>query len=153
MKKLILLSACILAACGGGEAGQGVIEISDARINPPLPGQTTAVAFMTFDIKSESDRLLGISSPISDRIELHTHTMQDGIMRMRQTDGINLPKGRTVKLEPGGLHVMIFDANVSDMDETTITIDYETANDVTLVVPILPRGTMPAKAMDDHSGH
>lgn len=150
MKKLILLSALTLAACGGA-APDGGIEISEARINPPLPGQSTAVAFLTVDNKGTTDRLLGISSPISDRIELHTHTMEDGIMKMRQTDGIDLPKGRTVKLEPGGLHVMIFNADMTIGTETTMTLDYETGEDVTLVVPIVPRGTNVKSG--DHSGH
>ena len=75
MRRLFFTCAALLLfGCGGGHthSGEG-IEISNARINPPLPGQTTGVAFMRLDNFGEDDRLLSVSSPVSGRIELHTH--------------------------------------------------------------------------------
>ena len=155
MKKLITFSALVvawsaLAACTGGHSHDG-IEVSEARINPPLPGQTTGVAFMALENHGADDMLVAVSSPLSDQIELHTHEMEDGIMKMRRVQTYELPSGRTVRLQPGGLHIMIFDADVAGQDETTLTLDYLNAPDVTLVVPILPRGEMPEDS--GHAGH
>jgi len=113
------------------------VEISTARVRPPLPGQKTAVAYL--DIFSENnDRLLAVNSPDIARIELHTHINQDGIMRMRKlADGIELAGGEITKLETGGLHVMLFDVALADDQEgLVLELDFETAEDVSLVAEI-----------------
>ncbi|WP_427453339.1 copper chaperone PCu(A)C [Litorimonas sp. WD9-15] len=142
MKKLLVLSAAILAACSAASTEEG-IEISDIRFNPPLPGQTTGVGFMSLENKGPADRLISASSPLSDNIELHTHLNDNGVMRMRKVDAIDLPAGETVELKPGDYHIMIFDTEMVAGEETTVTLDFETAEDVTLVVPVVPRGTAP----------
>lgn len=151
MKKFIVISTLILAACSGtgtAEIEDGGIEISEIRFNAPLPGQTTGVGFMTLENNGVADRLLSASTPVSDRVELHTHTEEDGVMKMRRVEGIDLPTGETVALKPGGLHIMIFNTQMVVGDETTLTLDFEKADDVTLVVPVLQRG-----ATSKMSGH
>ncbi len=157
MRRILLtLAAFALAACGGEHThtGEG-IEISNARINPPLPGQTTGVAFMRIDNHGDDDRLLAISSPVSGRIELHTHLNEDGVMKMRRVDGIDFPHGEAVHLKPGGFHVMLFETTAALGDEIVLTLDFETADDLTVVAPVVMRGEM--KKGDDndgsHSGH
>ena len=51
--------------------------------------------------------LVGGSSPLSRQFELHLMRMADGVMEMRELKQIELPQGKTVHLEPGGLHVML----------------------------------------------
>lgn len=151
------LGGLTLSACTGSEhehAGEG-IEISNARINPPLPGQTTGVAFMRFDNHGEDDRLLAVTSPISGRVELHTHLNEDGVMKMRRVDGIALPHGKSVDLKPGSFHVMIFDTQVALGDEAVLTLDFEKADDLTVVAPVVTRGEKMSGDKDhgSHSGH
>jgi len=147
MKAVLLIGALSLCACHG-TTSQGGIEISDARFHPPLPGQTTGVGFMTLENKGVKDRLLSVSSPISDRIELHNHQNVGGVMRMRKVDGIELPKGDLIKLESGSYHIMIFDADMALGEETTLTFDFETSEGVTINVPIVKRGS--ASQGSDH---
>lgn len=139
MRKLLLIGALSLSACHGTPP-QGGIEISEARFHPPLPSQTIGVGFLTFENKGAKDRLLSVSSPVSDRIELHNHQNVGGVMRMRKVEAIELPKGGQVKLESGSYHIMIFNADMELGEETTLTLDFETAEDVTIVVPIVKRG-------------
>ena len=152
----ISIAALTLAACGGGHthSGEG-IEISNARINPPLPGQTTGVAFLRLDNHGEDDRLLAITSPVSGRIELHTHLNDDGVMKMRRVDGVALPHGEAVELKPGGYHVMLFETNAALGEDAVLTLDFETADDLTVVAPVVSRGEMPKgdDAHGSHSGH
>lgn len=150
MKKLIIFSAVILVACSAAPRDGG-IEISDIRLNAPLPGQTTGVGFMTVENKGAADRLLSASSPVSDRIELHTHIDDNGVMRMREVMAIDLPAGETVELKPGSYHIMVFNTDMAVGDETTVTLDFENAEDVTLVVPVTQRGAKPK--MPDHGSH
>ncbi|MEP3655956.1 MAG: copper chaperone PCu(A)C [Litorimonas sp.] len=156
MRRILLtLAALTLIGCGEHtHPGEG-IEISNARINPPLPGQTTGVAFMELINYDDSDRLLAITSSASDRIELHTHLNEDGVMKMRRIDGVDLPHVEAVALKPGSFHVMMFDTSVALGDEVVLTLDFENADDLTVVAPVVLRGEMPSGDADhgSHSGH
>jgi len=153
----LLISLSVLALVGcvpHSHPGEG-IEISNARINPPLPGQTTGVAFMGLINYGDDDRLLAITSSVSDRIELHTHLNEDGIMKMRRVEGIDLPHHKAVDLKPGGLHVMLFNTSAALGDEVVLTLDFEKAEDLTVVAPVVMRGEMASGEKDhgSHSGH
>lgn len=54
-------------------------------------------------------RLTGVSSPVAGAAEVHSMTVDGGVMRMRAVEALDLPAGRPVKLAPGGYHVMLFD--------------------------------------------
>ena len=144
MRHIILLAAAVaLVACDSGghpHAGEG-IEISNARINPPLPGQTTGVAFMQLNNYGDDDRLLAVTSEASDRIELHTHLNEGGVMKMRRLDnGIDLPHDKPVELKPGSYHIMLFETDAAVGDEIILTLDFEKADDLTVVAPVVMRG-------------
>ncbi|GGX67062.1 hypothetical protein GCM10011309_15880 [Litorimonas cladophorae] len=147
-----IVASFALAGCGEHtHLGEG-IELSNVRINPPLPGQTTGVAFMRIDNHGDTDRLIAVSSSVSDRIELHTHIEEGGVMKMRRVDGIELPHGESVDLKPGSFHVMIFNAEMALGDEVVLTLDFETADDLTVVAPVVMRGEMRQGDMD-HGSH
>lgn len=55
----------------------------------------------------EAVRLVAVSTPIAKRAELHTTRIADGVMKMRPLEAIDIPPGETVRLEPGGRHVML----------------------------------------------
>lgn len=153
----LTVAALALIGCGGDQHthdGEG-IEISNARINPPLPGQTTAVAFMRLDNHGDADRILSVSSSASPRVEIHTHLNEDGVMKMRRIDGIDLAHGEAVVLKPGSFHIMMFESNLALGDEAVLTLDFETADDLTVVAPVVMRGEMISGETDhgDHSGH
>jgi copper(I)-binding protein len=54
-------------------------------------------------------RLVAAASPVAGAVEIHNMKMEGGVMRMFAVDGIQLPANRTVKLAPGGYHVMLLD--------------------------------------------
>ncbi len=159
MPRIFLMAAALtVASCSGGDShshgGEGIV-ISNARINAPLPGQTTGVAFLRIDNHGEADRLLAVSSPVSGRVELHTHLNEDGVMKMRRIEGIELPHDKAVELKPGSYHIMLFEAEMQIGDEVVLTLDFEKADDLTVVAPIEQRGAKPKgdKGHGSHSGH
>lgn len=86
------------------------VSVSKAWTRASVPGQT--VAGIYFDIESTVDaKLVAVETPVSTVAELHLMTMQEGVMRMRAVASIDLPAYKTVRLEPGGYHVMVFDLN------------------------------------------
>jgi copper(I)-binding protein len=61
-------------------------------------------------LASPSDSaLVAVSSPVAKAAEIHTMTMDGGVMRMRAIDSLPLPAGKTVELKPGGYHLMLLD--------------------------------------------
>lgn len=59
---------------------------------------------------SEPDRLLGGAIAIADHIEIHEMKMDGAVMQMRPLpDGIDIKPGETIKLAPGGYHMMFMD--------------------------------------------
>jgi hypothetical protein len=52
---------------------------------------------------------VSVTSPQFARVELHETRIEDGMARMRQLDGLDLPPGGRVTLAPGGLHLMLLE--------------------------------------------
>lgn len=84
------------------------VKVEQAWMRATAPGQEVAGAYL--NITSAVDaRLVGVSSPVAGTVQLHTMSMKQGVMEMREMKEIALPKNKTVKLAPGGLHIMLFD--------------------------------------------
>jgi hypothetical protein len=71
-----------------------------------VPGQRGGGGFLTIAGGAAADRLLSANADVCATVELHTMRMDGNVMRMRPVEAIDVPAGTTVKLEPGGLHVM-----------------------------------------------
>lgn len=123
MKRLAILVGMLCAQI----ALAADVKVEHAWMRATAPGQAVAGAFM--DITSASDaRLMGASSPVAGTVQLHTMSMTDGVMEMREMKEIALPKNKTVKLAPGGLHIMLFDLKqaMKPGDVIPVTLDIAT---------------------------
>ena len=73
------------------------------------PGQNLTAAFVSLKNTTKNTcRLLGASSAVADKIQIHAHFHKDGMMSMRPVKGIDIEAGKTVSLQPGGYHLMLF---------------------------------------------
>ncbi len=102
------------------------ISVTDVWVRATMPGQPVGAAYM--QIESDADaRLVGVSSSAVPRVEVHEMKMDGDVMRMREVKAIDLPKGRTVSLEPGGLHIMLMNLKkpivAGDSIPLTLTIE------------------------------
>lgn len=104
---LALFASGPLATAHGYTAG--ALRIAHPWSRPTPPGAPTAAGYlMITNTGPKPDRLLGGTTPMASSIEVHQMSMSGGIMRMRRlVGGLVLPPGQTVKLEPGGVHLMI----------------------------------------------
>jgi copper(I)-binding protein len=103
LNALMLTTIGVLAAQSAWAAS---VSVTDAWARATMPGQKVSGAYM--QIQSDADaRLVGASSPASPRVEVHEMKMDGDVMRMREVKAIDLPKGKTVTLKPGGLHIML----------------------------------------------
>lgn len=85
------------------EAGPRV-EKAWARATPG--SATTGAAYLTIEA-SRPDRLVGVSTPVAGRAELHAHENDHGVMHMHPVDGVAVQPGVPTVLKPGGIHVML----------------------------------------------
>jgi hypothetical protein len=115
------------------------IEILDAYIAPATGGRPATAAYMVFVNTGEADRLVGASSAAAKAIEIHDHvTTADGMMAMvRLDDGLELPKGSRVALEPGGKHLMFIGltGDITEGQNITVTLQFEKAGARELRLP------------------
>lgn len=83
------------------------MHINDAYARSANP--VTGAVFMELENhRAVECTLTAVTSDIAERIELHTHLEQDGIMRMVEVEeGFLVPAGETRMLERGGDHVML----------------------------------------------
>ena len=105
-------AALLLLACAPSAAKAGDVTLGDIVIHQPWARATPGGAqvgggYLTIENKGKAaDRLTGGSFAASSGFELHTMTMDGGIMRMRPAGPLDIPAGRTVTLDPTALHIM-----------------------------------------------
>jgi len=102
------------------------VTVTDPWIRGTVPGQMATGAFM--QLKSAKDaKLVEASSPVAGVVEIHEMKLENNVMRMRATPGLDLPAGRTVELKPGGYHVMLMDLKQQmkegDVVPVTLVVD------------------------------
>lgn len=110
-------------------------------------------AFLTIkNAGAADDRLVGAKADVSGKVELHTHIKEGDLMKMRQVHAIDVPAGKTVALQPGGLHVMFMGlkAPFKEGDHFPLTLVFEKAGDVTVDVAVEGAG---AKGPGQPHGH
>jgi copper(I)-binding protein len=91
-------------------AGDMVVAQPWSRPTPPVA--TVGVAYFSMtNVGRKADSLLAISSPIARKVEIHESRTVQGMVQMRPVTSVECPPGATVKIEPGGLHVMLLDLN------------------------------------------
>lgn len=138
--------AASLLAAAPASAG-GPLTVEDARARILLPSRPGA-AWLTIRNAGGQDRLVGAESPAADRVEIHTHVHEGGVMMMRRVEALNVPAGGEAALEPGGDHLMLF--GLKDGLKTggsfPLTLIFEKAGPVTVEVRVAPLGeTMPKR--------
>jgi copper(I)-binding protein len=101
------------------------------------------------------DRLTGAATPLAQKADLHSMTMDGNVMQMRDIDAIDLPAGKAVTLKPGGYHIMLTGlAQPLVAGQTfplTLTFDKAGAREVAVAVQKVgsmgPGATMPGMDM------
>ena len=90
--------------------------------------------YLTIENKGAApDRLIGGSADVAGKVEVHEMAMKNGVMTMRPLDnGLAIDPGKTVKLAPGGYHLMMFDLKspLKQGDKVPVTLEFEKAGKV-----------------------
>jgi periplasmic copper chaperone A len=120
----------------------GDLEISGYWTRATLPNQRVGGGYLAItNTGSTDDRLVAVTSDATDRVEIHEMSMENDVMTMRlRPDGLPVPAGETVALEPGGYHLMFMDLvdGFAEGESVRATLRFEQAGDVTIELPVLP---------------
>src|SRR3954468_8009637 len=151
---LAALAASLFAVSVRAEdvkAGDLVISQAWSRATPG--GAKIAGGYLTIENKGTApDKLIGGSGDIAGKVEVHEMATKNGVMTMRPLEkGLTIEPGKTVKLAPGGYHLMMFDLKgpLKQGDKVPVTLEFEKAGKVTVSLDVQGVG---AQAPADHSG-
>ncbi|MDX8348868.1 copper chaperone PCu(A)C [Cognatiyoonia sp. IB215446] len=142
MKMTKLAALAFLTAIG--TAASADMQIADIRAFETAPTAMAGGGFMQItNTGTTDDRLVAVEADFP-RVELHSHDFDsEGIARMiHLEDGIAVPAGETVTLEPGGLHVMFMGLRGSPLvagETVDATLIFEEAGPVPVTFDIVKR--------------
>jgi copper(I)-binding protein len=120
-------------------AGAADMEVFHAWARPTPPtAQVGAVYFSVSNRGAKEDKLLAVDSTVAGSVEIHETQMLKGVMQMRPVASVSCPPGATVKVEPGGLHVMLLGLKKPLIEGTRmdLTLRFRDAGVLTIQVPV-----------------
>ncbi|WP_434339638.1 copper chaperone PCu(A)C [Motilimonas cestriensis] len=87
---------------------------------------------------TEDDFLISASTPVADRVEIHTHIMEDDMMKMRQVNSVRIGAMNMVMFKPGSFHLMIFEPKQSFKkgERFPMTLTFKRAGTIEIEVAI-----------------
>lgn len=134
----------------------GPLSIQHPWSRETAVGQAVGGGFLTIaNSGSREDRLLAGTAAVAAEVQLHTMTMDGGVMRMRQvTDGIAIPAKGSVELKPGGYHIMFMGLKrqLRQGERVPVTLRFQRAGSVTVQFAVQPVGSTGPMEVG-HAGH
>jgi copper(I)-binding protein len=103
------LAALLLSSALVCQSRASDLEVTGAWSRPTPPGATVAAVYFSVTNRGDKgDRLLGLSSAVAGKAELHESRTVRGVMEMHAVPGLECPPGATVTAHPNGVHAMLF---------------------------------------------
>jgi len=137
---ILFFGALTCASASAEEVKAGDLVITQAWSRATPGGAKVGGGYLTIENKgSTADRLIGGSADIAAKVQVHEMAMNNGVMTMRPIDkGLTIEPGKTVKLAPGGLHLMLLDLKspLKQGDKVPLTLEFERAGKVSLSLDV-----------------
>ena len=100
------LAVMALGCFGFAVASPPVVVVTNAWARPTVPGQTVGAAYL--DLTSAHGATLAlVQSDAAGTVQVHAMSNDGDVMRMREVDRLALPAGKTIRLAPSGMHLML----------------------------------------------
>jgi len=115
--KHLLAALAALAAV----SAHAQVVVKDAWIRGIATGQGATGAFMQLASPADAT-LVAVTTPVARIAEIHTMSMDNGVMKMRALDALPIPAGKPVELKPGGYHLMLMDLQQPLKDGATVPL-------------------------------
>jgi copper(I)-binding protein len=124
----------LAAPARADEIKAGDLVISQAWTRATPKGAKIGGGYLTIENKGTApDALIGGSADVAGSVQVHEMSMDNGVMKMRPLEkGLAIEPGKSVKLAPGGYHLMMLDLKspLKKGDKLPITLEFEKAGKV-----------------------
>ncbi len=151
----ITILSSLVASAHDFSAGDIRIGHPWSRIAPAAAPVMGAYLTLT-NAGSEADTLVGGSTPLAERIEIHQMSIKDGVARMRPLpDGLEVAPGSSVALAPGGIHLMFIKPArpFAEGDHIEATLEFARAGSVRVEFVVQRNAEGKPDTATDHGGH
>nr|WP_067285935.1 copper chaperone PCu(A)C [Marinobacterium profundum] len=133
------------------------VQAQDGYVRAVPPGHKISAAYLT--LRNNSTRAVQLDSAHTDSAgttELHQSRQQDGIMRMRAAQQVEIPAGADYKLQPGGDHLMLIDLTqpLNAGDEVSLQLNFSDGQQLQLTLPVrspMDEAMAPQAKLQEHS--
>jgi hypothetical protein len=136
----VLLASLIGAPARAEDVKAGDLVISQPWARATPGGAKIGGGYIAIENKGASpDRLIGGSADIADKVQLHEMTTVNGVMKMRPLEeGVTIEPGKTIKLAPGGIHLMLVDLKgaLKQGDKVPVTLQFEKAGKANVMLDV-----------------
>ncbi len=150
----IVLAASFVMPAAAEDVTIGTLTISASWARATPKGAAVGGGYMTItNSGATSDRLIGGTSDISRRFEMHEMSVDKGVMKMRElAQGLEIKPGEKVEFKPGGYHVMLMGLKQQLVQGQTFkaTLQFEKAGKVEVTFAIEGLG---AQSSGPAAGH
>ena len=140
----ILLGQLSAPQAKAGDYDVGSIHIADTWARATPKGASSGAGYMTVTNNGTTpDWLSCVSSDTSAKCQIHSMTMENGVMKMRPAEGgLEIKPGHTVMLKPAGNHLMFLDLKHPLEQGKTVAakLQFEKAGTVQVELPIAAIG-------------
>ncbi|HEY0269295.1 MAG TPA: copper chaperone PCu(A)C [Methyloradius sp.] len=126
------------------------INVHQAWVRATAPGQEVGAAYMMIVSKKDTS-LVSITTDAAEHTQIHSMTMDNGVMKMRELESLAIPAGKMINLSPGGMHLMLIGLKkpLKTGEQLTLTLQFKdnagTLSSVNVKAPIQ------AEASEHHS--
>lgn len=149
ISRFITLSLLLILPAITVASSNMMLSVDDAYVRVVPPGQKNTGVFMTLHNPSDKVRsIISAESNSAEIVELHTHINEDGMMKMRRIEKIDIPAKGMTMLKPGGLHVMLIGLTEEIVEGNPVEITLVFANGERTVLKAVGRKL---KMKMDHS--
>lgn len=113
------------------------IVVSDAWVRAGPPTAKVLAAYMKIMNKSDEPRkLTAVSSGSFNKVEMHKTDIHEGMMKMVPQKYLEIPAGGSLKLEPGGYHLMLMNLKSVPQEGEQIDMELHFDNGQTLHISV-----------------
>ena len=155
--RLVFILSISLPAEAGAAASEPALEVTQPWARASIGAAKAGAAYLTIVNHGEAvDRLIGTATPVAEHAALHTHLMQEGVMRMRALEAVEVAPGEPTVLEPGGLHVMLMGLRqpLTEGETFPLMLTFQRAGTIEVEVRVLKATSMGyAPHMEHHMEH
>lgn len=122
---VVIVVAGAVVIAGRGSTALPQVAISDVRASAGRAGGVAAV-YLYLGNDGGFDRVVDVTSPLADRVELHRYGDIDGVATMQAISTLPVPGDGATELTPGGSHVMLIGLreNLEPGDSVPLTLSF-----------------------------